>query len=176
MILETDRLILRQWRDEDRIPFANLNEDKETMAYFPSTYDAQVSNALIDREIKRISDGDIGLLAVEIKENGKFIGFIGLGRPSYETHFTPCTEIGWRISKEFWGRGYATEGAIEVMNFAKVGLGLNEVVSFTSYLNKPSIRVMEKIGMKRDFDGDFYHPMVEEGCELKKHVLYRSIF
>ncbi|CBW27274.1 putative acetyl transferase [Halobacteriovorax marinus SJ] len=173
MIIETERLILRQWKDSDIDPFVKLNLDEETMKFFPSTYARDVSEKLINREIERISKDDIGLLAVELKETGEFIGFIGLARPSYETHFTPCTEIGWRIYKDFWGKGYASEGARAVLDFAFEELGLEEVVSFTSRLNLASIRVMEKIGMVRDTDGDFKHPMVEDDSELKDHVLFR---
>ncbi|PIK16393.1 GNAT family N-acetyltransferase [Halobacteriovorax sp. JY17] len=173
MIIETERLILRQWKNSDIEPFIQLNLDTETMKFFPSTYGREVSEKLIERERERIKQDDIGLLAVEVKETGEFIGFIGLGRPAYETPFTPCTEIGWRIYRDFWGKGYATEGARSVIEFAFTELGLEEVVSFTSKLNKPSIRVMEKIGMKRDLGGDFDHPMVDDGDKLKRHVLYR---
>lgn len=173
MILETERLILRQWKEEDREPFASLNSDKETMSFFPSTYSREVSDMLIDRETERIKKNDIGLLAVEVKATGEFLGFIGLARPSYETHFTPCTEIGWRLNRQSWGQGYATEGALEVIRFAFEELGLQEVVSFTSKLNLASIRVMEKIGMNRDLSGDFDHPFLDEGHKLRRHVLYR---
>lgn len=173
MILETERLILRQWKESDRDPFETLNSDEETMRFFPSTYSREVSDKLIDREMDRIKKGDIGLLAVEVKITGEFIGFIGIARPSYKTHFTPCTEIGWRLSRSSWGKGYATEGAIEVLRFAFDELGLEEIVSFTTKENIASIKVMEKIGMIRDIDGDFDHPLVEEGNKLRKHVLYK---
>lgn len=173
MIIETDRLILRQWRPSDNRAFIKLNLDPETMKFFPTTYKREVSESLIKRETSRIAQRDIGLLAVEEKSSGEFIGFIGLARPSYETHFTPCTEIGWRLDKKFWGKGYATEGARAVLNFAFTELDLKEVVSFTAQINIPSRRVMEKIGMQRDLQGDFDHPMVDDGHILKPHVLYR---
>jgi len=143
------------------------------MKFFPNTFSTEESNAFIDKTIDLIDRDGYGLFAVEIKDCGQFIGFIGLAVPNYETHFTPCTEIGWRLHKSFWGNGYATEAAKGVLDFAFNKLNLNEVVSFTSHLNAPSINVMKRIGMTHDPKGDFDHPKVEEGHKLRPHTLYR---
>src|SRR3954451_15057237 len=104
--LETPRLILRGWRDSDREPFARMNADPRVMEFFPACLSREQSDAMIDR--------DTGLLALELRETGEFIGFIGLAAPTFEAHFTPCVEVGWRIAAEHWGKGLATEGAREI--------------------------------------------------------------
>lgn len=171
--IETERLILRQWKESDRDVFAELNGSHENMAFFPRPFTREESDAFIDKTISLINQNGFGLFAVEIKETSEFIGFTGLNRPTYQTHFTPCVEIGWRIHQRFWGKGYATEAALGVLDFAFQELKLEEVVSFTSHLNIPSIKVMERIGMIHDPKGDFNHPNVEEGHKLRPHTLYR---
>ena len=109
-----------------------------------------------------------GVLTAELRETGEFIGFVGLAVPTFEAHFTPCVEIGWRIAAEHWGRGLATEGAREVLRHAA-----GEIVSFTTERNLRSRRVMEKIGMTHDPADDFDHPRLPEGHPQRRHVLYR---
>jgi RimJ/RimL family protein N-acetyltransferase len=93
--------------------------------------------------------------------------------PDYEAPFTPCVEIGWRLGSQFWGKGYATEGARECLRDAFERLRLQEVVAMTTPRNFRSKRVMIKLGMTRDFDADFDHPKVEAGHPLRMHVLFR---
>jgi RimJ/RimL family protein N-acetyltransferase len=114
-----------------------------------------------------------GLFAVEEKESGVFIGFTGLSIPRFESHFTPCVEIGWRLDKAYWGKGYATEAALSVLAAGFDRLGLEEIVSFTSLLNQRSIAVMERLKMTRNPSDDFEHPALPEGHPLRKHILYR---
>ena len=113
--VETDRLFLRPIEDRDLPSFVSLNANPEVMRYFPSVLTLQESSALFDR-IKRLDqDKGLGLMTVELKETGSLLGFIGLGVPQFEAHFTPCTEIMWRLHQQFWGHGYATEGAKAVL-------------------------------------------------------------
>ena len=114
-----------------------------------------------------------GLWAVESKDCGDLLGFTGLSCPTFETRFTPCVEVGWRLSRQAWGRGHATEAARAALTYGFRQAALQEIVSFTVPANKRSIAVMERIGMSRDLDGDFDHPKVPDGHALKKHVLYR---
>jgi RimJ/RimL family protein N-acetyltransferase len=158
--IETPRLILRGWRDSDREPFARMNADPRVMEFFPACLSREQSDAIIDRET--------GLLALELRETGEFIGFIGLAAPRFDAHFTPCVEIGWRIAAEHWGKGLATEGAREVLRRAT-----GEIVSFTTERNFRSRRVMEKLGMTHDPADDFDHPRIPEGHPFRRHVLYR---
>lgn len=171
--VETERLILRQWKESDRETFVELNSSKENLPFFPNPFSKDESDKFIDKTISLIEKNGFGLFAVEIKSTGEFIGFTGLHNPTYKTHFTPCTEIGWRLHKNFWGKGYATEAAKGALDFAFNQLKLDEIVSFTATLNTPSIKVMERIGMTRDESGEFDHPNVPDGHILKRHVLYR---
>jgi 3-dehydroquinate dehydratase/shikimate dehydrogenase len=171
--IESERLILREWNETDIEPFASLNCDPDVMQYFPKPLTTEESKQFIIKSNSILQEKSFGLWAAEIKSSSEFIGFIGLAVPTFEAPFTPCIEIGWRLAKKFWSQGYATEGARRVLQYAFDDLHLNEVVSFTSELNRPSIRVMERIGMKRDPNEDFYHPRVEKGHRLEKHVLYR---
>jgi RimJ/RimL family protein N-acetyltransferase len=171
--LPTERLLLRQWRDADFEPFAQLNADPETMRYFPAPPSRAESDALAAQARRRIAEEGWGLWAVEIVSGPSFIGFVGLARPSFEEHFTPAVEVGWRLAREHWGHGYATEAGRAAVNFGFDVLGLEEIVSFTSELNQPSRRVMERLGMRHDPADDFDHPRVPVGHPLRPHVLYR---
>ena len=173
MALATERLILREWRDEDREPFARVNSDAAVMEFMPAHLTREASDALVDRIEEYFAEHGYGPWAVEVKATGEFIGYIGLWTPRFEAHFTPCIEIGWRLGTEHWGKGLATEGARAAMQHAFGVLGLKELVSFTSVQNLRSRRVMEKIGMTRDAADDFDHPALPEGHWLRRHVLYR---
>jgi RimJ/RimL family protein N-acetyltransferase/predicted GNAT family N-acyltransferase len=172
-IIETPRLILRQWQEKDREPFAALNADPDVMRYFPSLLIREESDAFIDKSMTKIRERRFGFFAVEEKASGRLIGLIGLDIPSDDFPCSPCMEIGWRLAKEFWGRGYATEGAHACLEYAFAKLGRNEIVAFTSTLNQPSIRVMQRLGMASDPSENFLNPRVEDGHPLQEHVLYR---
>lgn len=170
--LNTPRLLLRQWKPDDRAPFARLNADPVAMEYFPSPLTEAQSNELADKIISLIDNRGWGMWAVEVKSDGAFIGFVGLHRPDYALPFSPCVEIGWRLCREYWGRGYATEAAREVLRFAFETLELNEVVSFTALPNRRSRAVMERIGQE-DTGFEFDHPEVPAGHRLSRHILYK---
>ncbi len=171
--LLSDRLRLRRWRNTDRAPFAALNADPVVMEHFPAMLTAEQSNAFIDRIETTFEERTLGLWAVEVVETSAFAGYIGLWPATFEAHFTPAMEIGWRLAEEFWGQGYATEGARAVLADGFERVGLDEIVSFTATTNEPSWRVMERIGMTHDSADDFDHPTLEPGHRLKRHVLYR---
>jgi RimJ/RimL family protein N-acetyltransferase len=166
------RLVLRQWRDGDRAPFAALNADPMVMEHFPAMLTRDQSDAMVDRCVEQIERDGYGLWAVEVRTTGEFIGFVGLAVPSWEAAFTPCTEIGWRLARSAWGHGYATEAANAALATAFGPVGLGEVVSFTTTGNLRSQQVMQRIGMTRDPSTDFDHPRVAAG-PLRRHVLYR---
>ncbi len=144
------------------------------MEYFPSTLSSAESDVLADAIRSHLDEHGWGLWAVDIPEVTSFAGFIGLSRPRFEAHFTPCTEVGWRLGPEFWGYGYATEGAMAALRFGFDTLGLDQIVSFTTASNMPSRRVMERIGMMHDPGDDFDHPSLAVGHTLRRHVLYRK--
>ncbi|HEV2424161.1 MAG TPA: GNAT family N-acetyltransferase [Terriglobia bacterium] len=171
--LLTARLILRRWRPEDRAPFAVLNADPEVMEYMPARLSPADSDALADRIEAHFAGRGFGLWAVEIPNGAPFIGYVGLAVPAFQAHFTPCVEIGWRLARDHWGKGYATEGARAVLGFGFDELKLDEIVSFTTAGNLRSRRVMERIGMSHSPADDFDHPRLPEGHPLRRHVLYR---
>lgn len=171
--LESPRLILRRWIESDRQPFFNMNSDASVMQFLPKLLSREESDAMISRAEAHFDKNGFGWWALELKETGEFIGFTGLTIPSFETRFTPCVEVGWRLAKPFWHKGYATEAARTALEFGFSKLNLQEIVSFTVPANKPSIDVMERIGMKRNPEEDFDHPKLPAGDRLSRHVLYR---
>src|SRR5271163_4993656 len=178
VITTTPRLILRYWRPSDREAFAALNADPRVMELMPGTLSREESDHLADRieahfHQHQSSGTGFGLCAAELRRDNSFIGFIGLSVPSFRAAFTPCVEIGWRISAEHWGQGLATEGAKAMVRYAFETLQLDSLVSFTVPRNTQSRRVMEKLGMSCDPADDFDHPGLPNGHPLCRHVLYR---
>lgn len=172
-LIRTDRLVLRQWNNTDFEPFAALNADLRVMEYFPSILSHKESNDLANRISTQLEEQGWGLWAVSIPDISNFIGFIGLAKPSFDAHFTPAVEIGWRLAFDYWGKGYATEGAKAALAYGFETLNLDEIVSFTAVQNIRSRRIMEKIGMHYNSNDDFDHPKLAEDHSLRKHVLYR---
>lgn len=169
-LITTDRLILRRWRDEDREPFAAINADPEVMRHYPSVLTREQSDAIINRIEQHFDQHGFGLYAVERREDGRCIGFVGLQWVPFDASFTPAVEIGWRLATDTWGTGYATEAAQAVLDAASEQLELPEIVAMAVLANWPSIAVMRRIGMQHDHDFD--NPRVEEP-HLRRHVLYR---
>jgi RimJ/RimL family protein N-acetyltransferase len=172
-MIETERLILRPWRDADRDPFYRITSDSRVMEFFPSTLNREQSDGLVDRCQAHYREHGFTFFAVELRGTGELIGFIGLARTPFEAHFTPCVEIGWRLGFEYWNRGLATEGARAALQYAFEELKLTEVVALTVPANVRSRRVMEKLGMTHNPVDDFDHPRLPEGHPLRRHVLYR---
>ncbi|HEY8481811.1 MAG TPA: GNAT family N-acetyltransferase [Spirillospora sp.] len=170
--LRTERLVMRRWKDGDREPFAAMNADPEVMEHFPAPLTRAESDALIARFEARFEEDGFGFWALETLGTGEFIGFTGLSVVRFTAPFTPAVEIGWRLARSAWGRGYATEAARRALRFA-FDAGVGEVVAFTAVANTRSRAVMERIGMTRDPADDFDHPLVADGHHLKRHVLYR---
>lgn len=172
MRLETQRLILRQWKDEDYPAFAALNADTSVMEFFPKVLSTPESDAMATRIRGQIQERGWGLWALELTENGQFIGFTGLHVPHALLPFSPCVEVGWRLAKEYWGQGYAPEAAGEALRYAFVNLELTEVVSFATLKNHRSQAVMRKIGM-RNTNCNFNHPDIDSASPLSEHVLFK---
>ena len=171
--IETPRLRLRQWREDDLAPFAALNTDPEVMRFFEEPLSHERSDAWARAIAAVIEDQGWGLWALERRDTGEFIGFTGLQVPRHELPFNPCVEVGWRLARSAWGQGFATEAGLASLAHAFGPLELDEVVSMTAVTNLPSRRVMERLGMTRDEQADFDHPAVSAGHPLQRHVLYR---
>lgn len=172
-MIETERLLLRPWRDSDLEPLAALNADPRVMQHFPRLLTRDESQAMILRIQGIFSERGFGLWALEVKDGAPFIGFCGLLAPGFTAHFTPCVEIGWRLAADHWGQGYAREAARAALAYGFDRARLDEIVSFTVPANVRSRRVMEAIGMTRDPEDDFEHPALPPGHPLRRHVLYR---
>ncbi|EHU1210042.1 MULTISPECIES: GNAT family N-acetyltransferase [Acinetobacter] len=169
-MIETERLILRQWKETDAAPFIEMGLDKDVMRFFPKLLSATESINLIQRASALIDEKGWGFWALELKENHEFIGFIGLHDQPEQFDFSPCIEIGWRLATKHWKKGYATEGAKAALDYAFNVLNKDKVVSFTATVNKPSQAVMERLGMCKV--KHFNHPKLPDGHALQEHVLY----
>jgi RimJ/RimL family protein N-acetyltransferase len=172
LAIQTRRLHLRLWRDEDLPAFAAINADPEVMEHFPKTLDRAESDAQAARIREHFVRHGFGLWAAEVPGIAPFIGFVGLSIPTFEATFTPCVEVGWRLARQHWGQGYAIEAARASLDYGFGQLGLAEIVSFTVPANRRSQAVMLRIGMSSDPRDDFDHPLLPEGHPLRRHVLY----
>jgi RimJ/RimL family protein N-acetyltransferase len=171
--LTTERLWLRGWLERDREPFAVINADAEVMKYMPATLDRADSDAVIDRFMASFAEFGFGPWAVEERSSGALLGFVGLAKPRFEAAFTPCVEAAWRLAAPQHNRGYATEAARAVLEFGFGTLGLTQIVAFTSADNRPSLRVMAKLGMTHDPEEDFVHPQMPADHWLQPMLLHR---
>ena len=172
-MIETPRLILRDFRDEDRDAFAALNGDEEVARWLGGPLDRAASNAMVDRIRGHIAEHGFGLWAVERKADGAFLGFDGLQTvKAGALPIGPAVEIGWRMARHAWGAGYASEAGRAALAWGFANLDLDEIVSFTARGNVRSEAVMRRIGMRRDEARDFDHPNLPAGHELRPHIVY----
>lgn len=169
---KTERLILRQWRDTDLPIFEQVNANPEVMESFPSVLTKEQSRVLAQRIRDKISQNGWGFWAVERISDNKFLGFVGLNEPDYEMPVSPCIEVGWRLGRDYWGCGYASEAAKKCLEIGFDTLKFSEIYSFTAVPNNRSKAVMERIGMHNTFN-NFEHPMLPAGHPLRVHVLYK---
>lgn len=172
-IIETDRLVLRTWKNDDADTFYSINQDPKVIEFLGGPMTLEEVDQFIQDKNKQQETRNFTLWATELKATGELIGYIGLNYTDWPAHFTPTVEVGWRLGSQYWGNGYATEGAKACLNYGFNKCGLQEIVSFTVPANMRSIRVMEKIGMIRDLKGDFVHPKLPLDHRLSQHVLYR---
>lgn len=150
-----------------------MNADPRVMEHFPATMSREESDALIDRVDGYFDRHGYGLWALEVASTGAFIGFTGLIPQTFEAHFTPAVEVGWRLARTAWGHGYASEAARAALAYGFDHAGLTEIVSMTAVTNTRSQAVMRRIGMTRDPADDFEHSKIPAGSPLRPHVLYR---
>ena len=173
--LRTKRTLLRQWKDSDLPAWCAMNADPEVRRYFPNVHTAEEARAEASRVRELIVQRGWGFWALELPGVTPFAGCVGLMVPTFEAPFTPAVEVGWRLSREAWGQGYATEAARAALEFAFKHLDLDEIVSLTTITNEPSQKVMQRLGMQRDPRDDFDHPRIAAGHPLRRHVLYRVV-
>jgi RimJ/RimL family protein N-acetyltransferase len=172
-VITTPRLVLREWKDSDNEPFALLNADPRVMEFMSKALTRVESDVFIEKIKAHFAEHGFGLFAASLRDNQKFVGYIGLSARTFKSDFAPYTEIGWRLAAEYWNKGLATEGARAVLRHSFTTLNLPEVVSYTVPSNIGSRRVMEKIGLVHQQSDDFDHPNLPAGHPLRRHVLYR---
>jgi len=163
---------MRQWRKQDYLAFTKMNADSNVMEFYPNVLTTQQSNDMAEKIESEIAEKGWGFWAIELKDKNTFIGFVGLHEPDYELPMSPCVEIGWRLAKEYWGSGYATEAGKAALNTAFNKLGLAEIYSFASVSNKKSLAVMERLNMVNT-NNNFEHPMIPINNALREHMLYK---
>lgn len=168
--IETPRLLLRRWKAADFDKFVVMSADPQVMRYFPEPHQEEQTKRFYDLIQAEFSEYGYGLYAVEEKSSGRFIGFIGFHWARFDADFSPCIEIGWRLDKAHWHKGYATEGAKACLKHGFTNLGISKVYSFTTIENRPSQNVMKKIGMS--FYRYFDNPDIPDNHPQKPHVCY----
>lgn len=173
-LLKTNRLGLRNWLPSDQAPFFEMCQDPEVMRHFPSTLSAEETKDLIKRLMNHFNDFGYTYFALDELETGDFIGFGGLLNQTWESDYTPCVDVGYRLKKSAWGKGYATEVATACVENAWSTFGIKEVLSFTTDTNKASEHVMKKIGMQ--YIGTVQHPFITGDDRFKHCVVYKKTF
>lgn len=175
MRLATDRLVLRPWRERDAAPFAAMNADPEVMAHFPGMLTRAESDGLLARLVDWWREDGIAFGAAERRDDGAFVGMVGLARVGFDapSPLDGCVEVGWRLARAHWGRGYATEAARAWIAHGFGTMGLAEIVAFTVPANLRSQAVMRRLGMARDPSRDFDNPQLPPGHPLRPHVVFR---
>jgi RimJ/RimL family protein N-acetyltransferase len=173
-ILETQRLIIRKWRDSDLHDMAAINQNPQVMEYFPAPKTFEETRDFIIAHAGLYEQLGYCAYAVELKDNHKFIGFVGLSPVGNDLPCGPAVEILWRISSKHWGKGYATEAAQAVIEHAFNDLRINELVTFTASANKKSEKLMQRLGFERSEQDDFDHPKIAAGHVLQRHIFYKK--
>ena len=174
-MIETDRMILRRWRRQDRPAFALLNADAEVMTHFPKTLTRIESDALVARLTDRWAADGIGFAVAERRSDGAFLGMVGLAVVHFTTMDSPldgAVEVGWRLAREHWGQGYATEAARAWLAYGFETMDLAEIIAFTAPANQRSQAVMRRLGMRHDPPRDFEHPALPPAHRLRRHLVY----
>ncbi|MCH9659899.1 MAG: GNAT family N-acetyltransferase [Bacteroidetes bacterium] len=171
-LIQTERLGLRNWENRDLKPFAAMCADPEVMKHFPGTLTTAETQELINRLSTHYDEFGYTYFAVDLLETGTFIGFAGIKYQTWKSIYTPCVDIGWRLQRSSWGKGYATEAAKACLEAAFTTFNISEVLSFTPDTNTASEHVMKKIGM--EYIGNVQHPAIENDPRFKHCVVYKS--
>ncbi|MDP3468353.1 MAG: GNAT family N-acetyltransferase [Daejeonella sp.] len=170
-IFKSTRLGFRNWIESDIELMAAINADEIVMEFFPGIATKDQTIEFIEKMQQQFAENSFCYFAVDKLENNAFIGFIGLSEKLFEAEFTPCIDIGWRLSSEEWNKGYATEGARRCLEYANEILKLEKIVSMAPKINVKSESVMKKIGMKKVLE--FEHPLLINDERLRDCVLYQ---
>ncbi|WP_026706370.1 GNAT family N-acetyltransferase [Flavobacterium soli] len=173
-IFTSERLGFRNWIESDIGKMVIINQNPNVMEFFPSILSLEETKNFIERMQEQFVANKYCYFAVDVLESDTFIGFIGLSDKDFESDFTPCVDIGWRLSENHWYKGYATEGAKACLNYEFNQLGIKEIVAIAPKINIKSEEVMKKIGMQKleNFD----HPLLLNDNRLRECVCYSITF
>lgn len=171
-IFTSERLGFRNWRLTDIDPMHEINSDEKVMEFFPGLPTISQTTEFVERMKKQFEDNKFCYFAVEKLEDNKFIGFIGLCEQSYNAEFTPCIDIGWRITSKEWHKGFATEGAKRCLEYGLNDLKIETIYSIAPKINTKSEHIMTKIGLQKQYE--FEHSLLTNNDRLKICVLYKT--
>jgi RimJ/RimL family protein N-acetyltransferase len=172
-LIETERLILRAFRDEDRAPFAAINSDPQVADWLGGVRDRAASDELVDRINAGIATNGYDFWAAVRKSDGLLVGMIGLRMELHDPP-APCLEMGWRLAVAAQGQGYATEGAAAALAWGFATQPVDEILAWTAATNRASQAVMRRIGMTPDPSRDFDHPRLPASSPLRRHVVFAA--
>jgi len=170
--LRTERLFMTAWTERDAAALEAMGQDPDVMRFFPSVLSREQSSELLGRLKRSFEQRGWGMWAVRELPDGEALGFVGLAQIADDIPIDAAVEVGWRLAREAWGRGLATEAAGASLDYAFDVLALDEVVAYTAAVNEPSRRVMDRLGMRHDTAADFPFPGLADG-PLRGHVVYR---
>ncbi len=172
-IFTSERLGFRNWKVDDVDLLYKLNSNEEVMRYFPSVQTKEQCAEFIIRMQKQFKKNKFCYFAVDLLGTEEFIGFVGISEQTYEIDFNPSVDIGWRLLPEFWGKGYATEGAKACLQYGFETIKLDKIISVAPTINIPSITVMKKVGMQKV--KLFNHPSLKAFPKLEECMLYEIL-
>ncbi len=171
-MIETDRLILRGWREADIEPFAAMGADPRVMAHFPALLTRGESIALVRRQQAVLAAVGHCFWAIERKSDRAFLGFCGVQPGPEGTPIEGLAEIGWRLARNHWGQGYAAEAAQGSLAWAWARTDTPRVYAIAPPRNERSRALMRRIGMAQVRGGDFDHPRITPGHPLRRCLFY----
>lgn len=172
-LFTSERLGFRAWEASDIDAMQEINSDARVMEFFPALQTREQTAAFIDRMNLQLTERGFCYFAVEVLATKEFIGFTGLSEQHYPAEFTPCVDIGWRLKSSVWNQGFATEGAKRCLVYAFDHLNLKEVYAIAPKVNLKSERIMQKIGLQKQYE--FEHPLLLNEERLKTCVLYKTV-
>jgi RimJ/RimL family protein N-acetyltransferase len=172
-MIETARLILRQYRDGDRAPFRAMMADPDVMHDYPAPFTTEEADAYFERRRGQIAAHGFGKWAIERRADGDFLGFVGVSEAYPTLPVAPSLEIGWRLVRGAWGQGYASEAARAALTDAFERTGAERILAFTLATNQRSLAVMHRLGLERDAGRDF---VFETGLPAAVYVARRGLW
>jgi RimJ/RimL family protein N-acetyltransferase len=171
--IETERLILREWRESDIAPLLAICRDPQVMEFLGPLETEEGIHAAVARQQAHQKNLGHCYWAIGRKADQQMLGFCGIQPEPHGTQMAGLPDIGWRLGNAYWGRGYAREAAKASLDWGFANLPDDAIWAITVPANTRSWGLMERLGMKRQHDMDFDHPNVADDNPLKRHITYR---